>query len=164
MSFPSCSFAHCSSKKNKWTLEEDEKLRIAVQACGTGSWNKIAVLVPLRTGKQCRERWMAQLAPSLCRDTWAPDEDTVLLRHHAAIGNRWTTIAAQLPGRSPLHVKNRWKWLIRHNRTAEHPSDEIASPADVLERKQTLVFEPINFDDGLFGMGFRQFQAKMMTN
>jgi hypothetical protein len=36
--------------------------------------------------------------------------------------------------------------------------------ADVLEGKRVLVFEPMNCNDQLFGMGFKQFQVKIMSD
>jgi hypothetical protein len=102
MAHPGDCFNRGSLKKSKWTDEEDEKLRVAVRTFGTGSWNKIAAVVPSRTGKQCRERWIAQLAPSVSRGMWSPDEDAVLIRSHMIMGNGWTMIAAQLPGRTKL--------------------------------------------------------------
>jgi hypothetical protein len=165
MGHPGDCFQRGSLKKNKWTGEEDEQLRVAVSTFGTSSWNKIAAVVPSRTGKQCRERWIAQLAPSVSRGLWSPDEDAVLIRSHTIMGNRWTTIAAQLPGRSALHVKNRWSWLIRHDKIVEHQSEppRMTCPPDVVEMKRAPVFEPINGNDRLFGLGFRQFQVKMMS-
>jgi hypothetical protein len=146
-------------KKTKWTPEEDDQLRLAVQAFGTGSWNQVAELVPSRTGKQCRERWIGQLAPSVSRETWSLDEDAVLVRAHATAGNRWTAIAAQLPGRSALHVKNRWNRLMRR---VDVPFTKPPPRApDIVEKKQRTVFEPIAHIDGLFGIAFREFQAKM---
>jgi hypothetical protein len=72
------------------------------------------------------------------------------------MGNHWTSIAAQLPGRSGLQVKNRWNWLIRHGAFARRLSD-------VLEKKRaTVVFEPITEDDELFGSAFQEFRAKML--
>jgi hypothetical protein len=152
MTFPSQ-----QSKKTKWTADEDARLRRAVQSFGTDSWNNIAAFVPSRTGKQCRERWIGQLAPSVSRENWTPNEDAALSHAHSMMGNRWTKIATQLPGRSGLQVKNRWNWLVRHG----------AFPPrlpDVLERKAaTVVFEPITGDDGLFGSAFQEFRAKMLT-
>jgi hypothetical protein len=148
-------------KKSKWSAEEDEQLRTAIRAFGTDSWNKIAALVPSRTGKQCRERWIGQLAPFVSRETWSPEEDGTLIRQHAASGNRWTEIAGQLPGRSALQVKNRWNSLLRHQ-MVEYSSNFIPV-TDILEsRPSQLIFEPVVIDDGLFGTAFQEFQANML--
>jgi hypothetical protein len=145
-------------KKMKWTGDEDERLRHAVEAEGTDSWNRIAAHVRTRTGKQCRERWLGQLAPSVSRETWSADEDAALLRARDILGNRWTTISAQLPGRSGLQVKNRWNWLLRHNAAADRP--------DVIVQKKPVMvaFDPIVCNDALFGDAFQEFRAKMFMD
>jgi hypothetical protein len=152
-------------RKTKWTPDEDEQLRAAVQLFGTDSWNKISAFVPSRTGKQCRERWIGQLAPSVSKDNWSPDEDSTLVRAHEVTGNRWTSIACQLPGRSALGVKNRWNWLMRHNSLGiDAPNLTSASPPDVVETpKSQAVFGPLMINDGLFGAAFQQFQARMLA-
>jgi hypothetical protein len=85
------------------------------------------------------------------------------------IGNKWTAIAAQLPGRSALCVKNRWNWLIRHQGVGpEEISREIqgeSQESDVAEKPKPsqLLFDPLTLDNGLFGIAFRQFQATMFS-
>jgi hypothetical protein len=156
--------APTSLQKTKWTAEEDNQLRRAVQCCGAESWTRVAMLVPTRTGKQCRERWIGQLSPALLKDGWLPDEDAVLVQAHAVNGNRWTAISLQLPGRSPLCVKNRWNWLIRHG--GLQGNDASGSGSDVVERPKRAqpIFDLLTLDDGLFGTDFEQFRARMLTN
>jgi hypothetical protein len=100
------------------------------------------------------------------KDFWLPEEDAILRRAHAVTGNKWTAISAQLPGRSALCVKNRWNWLKRHegNRPSAAPSEEDQKPTEIEEvrKPSPMVFEPIKVDGGIFGMGFRKFQARML--
>jgi myb proto-oncogene protein len=158
-------------KKKKWSPKEDEQLRAAVQAYGIESWGRISTRVPRRSGKQCRERWIGQLAPSVSKHTWTPEEDAILLRNHAVIGNRWTMIAAQLPGRSALQVKNRWNWLRRRQMCTEQcvlcpqMAVRLKPAVDVVElRPPRRILEPISIDDSLFGAAFQEFQAKMFLH
>jgi hypothetical protein len=146
-----------AQKKSKWTSLEDEQLRHAVETCGTESWHRIALLVPSRNGKQCRERWIGQLAPSVSKDGWLPDEDLALVRTHAICGNRWTAIAAQLPARSPISVKNRWNWLVRHGGAVEPKIDVV-----VKRKPRQPFFEPLDLDEKIFGSAFHEFQVKML--
>jgi hypothetical protein len=153
-------------RKNKWTMEEDVQLRHAVHCSGTNSWHEIAMFVPTRTGKQCRERWLSQLSPAVVKDFWLPEEDAILLQGHATLGNRWTTIAAQLPGRSALSVKNRWHWLSRHRTLADQGSGRAPAPRpfDFVESatRELPTFDSLAANDCLFGAGFEEFQAKML--
>jgi hypothetical protein len=48
----------------RWKPEEDTKLAEAVEEHGN-DWVRIAKLVPGRTNKQCRERWLDSLVPRL---------------------------------------------------------------------------------------------------
>lgn len=41
-------------------------------------WSKIALLIPGRLGKQCRERWFNHLDPSLTKTMWTDREDEIL--------------------------------------------------------------------------------------
>jgi hypothetical protein len=102
-------------KKSKWSPEEDDLLRQNVTVHGLGNWSLVAQSIPGRNGKQCRERWMNQLCPSLNKDNWMPQEDMVLVQQQRIYGNVWSQIAQFLPGRSPNAVKNRWSWLSRHS-------------------------------------------------
>jgi hypothetical protein len=154
-----------SLRKNKWTSEEDDQLRDAVRSFGTDSWSRVASLVPGRTGKQCRERWIDQISPTVIKDFWLAEEDEILTRTHAVTGNKWTVIAAQLPGRSALCVKNRWNWLVRHTSVGEEQQLPASSTGDVAEspKRYGIVFDPLQFDDGIFGSAFQQFRERMFN-
>ncbi|KAM3401050.1 hypothetical protein ACQJBY_005698 [Aegilops geniculata] len=51
--------------KGPWTVEEDTLLRAKVHEFGKGRWAKVALYLPGRSGKQCRERWINQLDPNI---------------------------------------------------------------------------------------------------
>ncbi|KAJ6243242.1 snRNA-activating protein complex subunit 4 [Anaeramoeba flamelloides] len=52
-------------KKGKWTEEEDELLRKYVKILGDSKWSKVALNIPRRTSKQCRERWNSTISKRL---------------------------------------------------------------------------------------------------
>jgi hypothetical protein len=154
-----------STHKTKWSAEEDEQLRQAITELGTGSWNDVSRRVPTRTGKQCRERWVGQLSPTISREIWQPSEDAALYHAHCVHGNQWTIISLQMPGRSSLSIKNRWNWLLRHCPGGIPAAITQSDPLpDVFERKPcTIDLAPVPTDGGLFGPRFREFQAKMFV-
>lgn len=153
-------------RKAKWTSEEDKLLVHAVEVFGTESWIKICQMVPGRTGKQCRERWIGQLSPQVSKTTWSEIEDKLLLELHNDFGNKWTSISKYLKGRSAISVKNRWNWLIRHNVThgrhmSSTSSDECSSPKPAI--CEFLPHDPLlMFGNEHFGKAFEEFQAQLM--
>jgi hypothetical protein len=111
--------------KAKWSAEEDEVLCQQVAQCGAANWNAIAVALPGRTGKQCRERWMSKLCPDFVADPWTPQEDAVLIRLQAENGNLWARVRGSLPGRSTTAIKNRW---VSIKRKAARDKGECCEP------------------------------------
>jgi hypothetical protein len=81
---------------------------------GTRKWAAVARFVLTRTAKQCRERWFQRLAPEIRHGAFEPWEDAVILARQREFGNRWSLIAAKLPGRTPGSVKNRWYSGLKH--------------------------------------------------
>lgn len=101
------------SVRGPWRIEEDRLLIELVNKYGPRHWSAIATHFARRTGKQARERWMNQLNPNLKKKNWAPEEDRVILRAHASLGNKWSAIANLLPGRTDNSVKNRFNSTLK---------------------------------------------------
>jgi hypothetical protein len=108
--------------KKKWTPFEDQILETAVAQFGLDAWRRVAMLVPERSSKQCRERWLGHMAPDNRKEEWSAQEDMVLVEKQAQMGNMWAQIKAFLPGRSLVSVKNRWNWLCRRD-IPNHPKE-----------------------------------------
>ncbi|XP_058083656.1 transcription factor MYB61-like isoform X2 [Magnolia sinica] len=66
-----------------------------------------------RCGKSCRLRWINYLRPDLKRGTFSQHEENLIIELHAVLGNRWSQIAAQLPGRTDNEIKNLWNSCIK---------------------------------------------------
>jgi hypothetical protein len=94
--------------KGPWTAEEDTLLKDLIRDIGARAWNEIARHLPGRIGKQCRERWLNHLDPSLLKVPWTEVEDNLLKKLHHVLGNKWAEIAKLISGRSENSIKNRW--------------------------------------------------------
>ncbi|KAL0387298.1 UNVERIFIED_CONTAM: Transcription factor [Sesamum radiatum] len=101
-------------RKGLWSPEEDEKLIKHITRYGHGCWSSVPKLAGLqRCGKSCRLRWINYLRPDLKRGTFSLEEENLIIELHAVLGNRWSQIAAQLPGRTDNEIKNLWNSSIK---------------------------------------------------
>ncbi|XP_010552726.1 PREDICTED: myb-related protein 330 isoform X2 [Tarenaya hassleriana] len=62
----------------------------------------------VRCGKSCRARRINHARPELKTGGFSGDEDDLIIKLHALLGNRWSLIAGRLPGRSDDQVRNHW--------------------------------------------------------
>jgi hypothetical protein len=94
--------------RGTWSEAEDALLQRAVDHLGTKRWIDVAKFVPSRSSKQCRERWFNGLCPNIKHEPFEAWEDEIIVARQRELGNRWSVIARQLPGRSTNSIKNRW--------------------------------------------------------
>ncbi|CAJ0751304.1 5627_t:CDS:2 [Entrophospora sp. SA101] len=103
----------------KWTEEEDELLKAAINIYGPHKWSLIAAHVPNRTPMQCSTRWLGALNPTIHKGRWTPEEDSLLKE---AVGEYlnlldsdghpqpipWNKIAQRIPHRTGIQCQARW--------------------------------------------------------
>ncbi|MED6186942.1 hypothetical protein PIB30_071579 [Stylosanthes scabra] len=109
---PCCEKEH--TNKGAWTKEEDERLINYIKLHGEGCWRSLPKAAGLlRCGKSCRLRWINYLRPDLKRGNFTEEEDELIINLHSLLGNKWSLIAARLPGRTDNEIKNYWNTHIK---------------------------------------------------
>ncbi|GBG26394.1 Transcription factor MYB3R-3 [Hondaea fermentalgiana] len=111
-------------KKGHWSTEEDNLLVAGVRSQQAKNvkklnWSEVAKDIPMRSCKQCRERWVNHLNPDVNKGSWTDEELRKLWELQLATPRKWAKIARQLPGRTENMVKVRWNIL---NRSKTKPS------------------------------------------
>lgn len=101
--------------KKKFTHEEDQLIMSMYDKIGN-KWKIIASRIPGRSARQCRERWRYYLSPSINRQEWSQEEDSLLMAKYELIGPKWATIAMCFMNRTDVDLKNRYNLLMRAER------------------------------------------------
>lgn len=121
-----------------WTGEEDQFLKNLVASLGTedSSWEQISVSMKQaghrKAPKQCRDRWINHLDPSLIRNDWRVEDNMQLIELHQKLGSHWKNIAQKFPGRTDNSVKNQFFSLVRKSlRRAKKSVFKNANTAEV---------------------------------
>lgn len=109
-----------NTSRHKFTPEEDIKLSKMIALHGPKKWNKIALALPGRTGRQCRDRFQNYLNPSLTNGPWTKEEDRLLEQKVYELGQHWNKIAIYFKGRSSNNVKNRWYTYFCKHKKGNH--------------------------------------------
>ncbi|KAL9346756.1 hypothetical protein Peur_061609 [Populus x canadensis] len=133
-------------KRGTWSADEDQMLRAYIKRYGIWNWNEMPKAAGLlRSGKSCRLRWMNYLRPGIKRGNLSKEEVQTIIKLHEMLGNRWSTIAAKLPGRTDNEIKNFWNTYLRNrfnnnisNTAVQAPKLQGTSPVNDINENQHM--------------------------
>ncbi|XP_047079648.1 transcription factor MYB30-like [Lolium rigidum] len=109
--------------RGPWTAEEDMTLIAHIERHGHSNWRALPKQAGLlRCGKSCRLRWINYLRPDIKRGNFTGEEEDAIIQLHAMLGNRWSMIAARLPGRTDNEIKNVWHTHLKKRLESSKPS------------------------------------------
>lgn len=109
---PNLSPLKTHNSRKKFTAEEDELLKKLVEKFGCKKWESIALEMPGRTGRQCRDRYKNYLVPGYFNGQWTQEEDDLLKQKYSEIGPQWSKMTKFIAGRSANSLKNRWNYFV----------------------------------------------------
>lgn len=95
--------------KSKWTKEEDEILKEAINRFGVKNWQEVANMIPGKSNTQCYHRWMKTIRPDIKKGHWDVEEDLRLcmaVKVHKP-GN-WVDVAKHVPNRTDIQCRERY--------------------------------------------------------
>lgn len=107
-----------SASRRPFTVEEDAKLLDIMTSLQIVNWEQVAAHFNGRSSRQCRERWLNYLNPSIRTGPWTEIEDDLLLEKVNELGRCWSSIGKFFNGRSENDIKNRWYSHLKY-RTVE---------------------------------------------
>jgi hypothetical protein len=135
--------------KVKFVPLEDARLVELVGLFGDSDWGSIANHMPNRTVRQCRERWLYFLTPSIRNGPWSAEDDALLLQKFEEIGSQWKAMTRFFPGRTEINIKNHYAVLLR--RRAPFSGDPSPKrPAELVAAGATPNTGSTGFFDDLF--------------
>lgn len=109
-------------KRGKWTKEEDERLFRLVQKYGR-CWTLLASIIKKRSGKQIRSRYVNYIFKGINKEKFSQEEDKIIIENYPFFKNKWIQYCPILPNRSPRHVENRVKYLLKKRQIKEFSAE-----------------------------------------
>lgn len=141
-----CKSTTARASRRNWSSEEDALLITRVKKHGK-QWAVVAAAIEGRQPKQCRERYLNHLDPSIIKGPFTDEEWNIVLRYHTMLGNRWSMIARQIPGRTSNQVKNQWHTSRRKKNKKPVTEHNVIKPTKIVKRKPKTAARRLNWSE-----------------
>ncbi|OIT38711.1 myb-related protein myb4 [Nicotiana attenuata] len=105
-------YKHGEDKEGAWSPEEDQKLRAYIMRYGIWNWRHMPKFAGLIHSN-----------PDVKRGPFSIEERETVIKKYQELWNRWSEIAARLPGRTDNEVKNFY-----HTHLKEHLGPKYDAP------------------------------------
>ncbi|XP_014521761.1 transcription factor MYB4 [Vigna radiata var. radiata] len=130
--------------KGFWSPEEDRILVNHINKHGHKNWHALPRQAGLlRCGKSCRLRWINYLRPDIKRGNFTSEEEDMIIQLHENLGNRWSAIAAKLPGRTDNEINNVWNTHLK-KRLSQQDKDTNQNQSLVRTQFSKQQQQPVN--------------------
>ena len=110
-------------KYGRFSQAEDRILSDMVARMGAHHWNMIAMALPGRTARQCRDRFQNYLMPGINHSAWTKEEDKLLKEKFKEYGPKWSVIARFFERRSTNCLKNHWNYARSRKSKSKEPAE-----------------------------------------
>lgn len=129
------------NNKGQWSLLEDAVLHVAFKKFSL-NWRKIAIYLPGRSNRQCRERYVNRLAVGNRRlGNWTKEEDTKLLNLIKEKGPNFKEISKILKSRNDSQIRNRYKVIVKFKESGDKLSYKRSRQLEIETMKLNYLYE-----------------------
>ncbi|EAX83065.1 Myb-like DNA-binding domain containing protein [Trichomonas vaginalis G3] len=106
--------------KDKFTQEDDEHLKEIVGKLEEIDWKTVAHQMGNKNARQCKDRWVNYLSPTVNRSKFSFQEDILLLEKYNIYGPKWVFISKFFENRTDVNIKARFLILKRRGYSVEY--------------------------------------------
>ena len=125
-------------------------------------WRFVALMIPNKPARQCRDRYMNYLVPGFSNSAWTDEEDKLLSKKFKEIGPHWSVIQQFFPNRTANSIKNRHKYTLSKHSNLMKSLQKTATISiqnqdlDTNDNDDDNIQFPENFNDDFDEFNFDQ--------
>ena len=134
--------------KQRFTLEEDEKLIDLVTQFGINNWVLISNYFQDRNPRQVKDRWKNNLNPDINKKKFTDEEDILLKTLYFEYGPKWVQISKIFGNRTDVSLKSRW--LVLKRKDLLKIKNNFIVDSKIEKTIEIMSQEVFNYEDNVF--------------